>query len=210
MSTQPEKTRTGQTLPMPPELKKWNWGAFLLSWVWGIGNNTYIALFGLIPYVGLVVRVILGFKGNEWAWKNKQWDSVEHFQKVQRRWVKWGIAVWAICAVLGVLFVYFVLTLLRGDHVFKVSLHLIQKDQEITAAIGQPIQTGFVFSGDVHTKGSTGEAKISYPIKGPRGSGQAEVEASQSAGEWKFTRIRVHLKKSKQTIEVAPPRSGDT
>lgn len=27
------------------DIQGWIWGAFLLSWIWGIGNNTYIALF---------------------------------------------------------------------------------------------------------------------------------------------------------------------
>jgi len=25
---------------VPAEIDRWNWGAFLLNWVWGIGNNT--------------------------------------------------------------------------------------------------------------------------------------------------------------------------
>jgi hypothetical protein len=29
---------------VPPEIDCWNWGAFLLNWIWGIGNNTFIAL----------------------------------------------------------------------------------------------------------------------------------------------------------------------
>ena len=34
---------------IPPELDRWNWGAFLLNWIWGVGNNTYIALLTLVP-----------------------------------------------------------------------------------------------------------------------------------------------------------------
>ena len=30
--------------PIPPEIDRWNWGAFLLNWIWGVGNNTFIAL----------------------------------------------------------------------------------------------------------------------------------------------------------------------
>jgi len=36
---------TDQSLPhspaeVPDEIDRWNWGAFLLNWIWGIGNNT--------------------------------------------------------------------------------------------------------------------------------------------------------------------------
>lgn len=35
---------------VPPEIDRWNWGAFLLNWIWGVGNNTFIALLTLVPF----------------------------------------------------------------------------------------------------------------------------------------------------------------
>ena len=35
--------------------KKFNWGAFLLSWIWGLGNRTYITL---LMFVGVVLNII--------------------------------------------------------------------------------------------------------------------------------------------------------
>jgi hypothetical protein len=29
---------------VPPEIRGWNWGAFFLNWIWGVVNETYIAL----------------------------------------------------------------------------------------------------------------------------------------------------------------------
>jgi hypothetical protein len=45
------------------------------------------------------MHIILGFKGREWAWQNDHWDSVEHFQKVQRRWSQWAIGI--VLAMIG-------------------------------------------------------------------------------------------------------------
>jgi len=88
----------GANSAVPPEIRGWNWGGFLMTWIWGIGNNVWIALIallGIIPYVGWVIsltmRIVLGIKGNEWAWQNKKWESVEHFKRVQRTWLWWGI-----------------------------------------------------------------------------------------------------------------------
>jgi hypothetical protein len=50
-------------------------------------------LLALLPGVGFIMHIILGFKGREWAWQNDQWESVEHFQKVQRRWSQWGVGI---------------------------------------------------------------------------------------------------------------------
>ncbi len=78
---------------VPEGIKGWSWGAFLLNWVWAIGNKTWIGLLALIPYGGLIMAIILGFKGREWAWQNKEWESVEHFQRVQKQWNFWGFIV---------------------------------------------------------------------------------------------------------------------
>lgn len=84
----------GLSAVVPPELQGWNWGAFLLTWVWGIGNRVWLALLALIPIplVGLAIAILLGVKGNEWAWQSKKWDSIEQFRRAQRIWLYWGIA----------------------------------------------------------------------------------------------------------------------
>src|SRR5450830_948861 len=73
----------GPNGPFPAELNHWNWGAFLLSWIWSIGNSVWIGLLAIFGPISLIVAIVLGIKGNEWAWKAKKWDSVEHFKTVQ-------------------------------------------------------------------------------------------------------------------------------
>ena len=79
---------------VPDEIKEWNWGAFVLTWIWGVGNRVWVSLVALapVPFLGLAVGIVLGIKGNEWAWQCKKWDSVEQFRKRQRIWMYWGIA----------------------------------------------------------------------------------------------------------------------
>jgi len=38
---------TGKLAILPPEIKGWNWGAFWLTWIWGIRNRTWIAFLDL-------------------------------------------------------------------------------------------------------------------------------------------------------------------
>jgi len=93
----------GNLAVIPPEIRGWNWGAFFLGIIWGIGNNVWIALLELIPFVGWVMIIVLGIKGNEWAWRNKRWNSVEHFKKTQRTWAKWGLAVFVVAFLVGLI-----------------------------------------------------------------------------------------------------------
>ena len=111
------QNNSGQKDATVPEAiaKKFNWGAFLLNWIWGLGNNTYITLLifvgsiaAFIPFIGAFVPLGLciwfGIKGNEWAWQNKHWDSVEHFNEVQKIWTIVGVVLAIIGFVLGFLF----------------------------------------------------------------------------------------------------------
>jgi hypothetical protein len=90
----------GKGALVPDEVKGWNWGAFFLGVIWGVGNRTYLALLVLIPLLGFIMLFVLGMKGSEWAWRNKRWESVEHFKRVQKKWAWWGLAVQVLFFVL--------------------------------------------------------------------------------------------------------------
>ncbi len=107
----------GSLAQIPKEIKGWNWGAFVLGWLWGSYNLTelkekltgkargfaslrskrlWLSLLTIIPYAGLIMCIVLGVKGNKWAWQNKKWDSIEHFKRTQRKWAWWGLGVWLV------------------------------------------------------------------------------------------------------------------
>ncbi|HEY5560915.1 MAG TPA: zinc ribbon domain-containing protein [Clostridiaceae bacterium] len=66
------------------DYKGWNWGAFLITPIWGGINNVYIAFLWFFPLFTLPMSIILGIKGNKWAWQNRIWDSEEEFVSTQR------------------------------------------------------------------------------------------------------------------------------
>ena len=103
----------GENIEVPENVSdKFNWGAFLLTWIWGLGNKTYITLLiivlAFIPFVNLVsgiaqlaLSIWFGIKGNEWAWQNKKFASIEAFHEYQK---KWAIAGTILAIILGILF----------------------------------------------------------------------------------------------------------
>ncbi|WP_293763946.1 hypothetical protein [uncultured Paraglaciecola sp.] len=93
----------GKGQALPDNIKGWSWGAFFLSWIWAIGNKTWIGLIAFVPYIGFIMAIVLGFKGREWAWQNKTWKSVEHFQEVQRRWSFWGVLIVLSFVLIGII-----------------------------------------------------------------------------------------------------------
>ena len=93
----------GRSVVPPSGVKGWSWGAFLLNWIWAIFNRTWVGLFCLVPYIGFIPAVYLGVFGRELAWKNKRWESIEHFNRVQRRWSIWGAILIVGIAGIGIL-----------------------------------------------------------------------------------------------------------
>ena len=109
----------GPNTPVPDSVaRKFNWGAFLLSWIWGLGNKTYITLLvflvGFIPFIGIVLifgmQIWFGIKGNTWAWQNKRFQSIEHFHENQRNWAIAGVTIGGILWFLGIIGVIMALT----------------------------------------------------------------------------------------------------
>ncbi len=90
-----------ESVPVPPEIKGWNWGAFLLSPLWPFSNKVWIGL--LTWVVGWPVAIILGIKGNEWAWKSRRWESIEQFKAHQRGWTIAAFSLLGLIVVLGLL-----------------------------------------------------------------------------------------------------------
>ncbi len=81
----------GKTSHIPDELRGLNWGAFFLTFIWGISMRVPQAWLSLIPFVGELMRIVLLIKGNEWAWQRRRWYSADHFRKTQSWWTKFGI-----------------------------------------------------------------------------------------------------------------------
>ena len=89
--------------PLPAGVSGWSWGAALLNWIWAIGNKVWIGLLAIVPGINIVMFFVLGIKGREWAWKSGQWESVDHFNRVQKKWSQWAVGLTLIFGVGGCL-----------------------------------------------------------------------------------------------------------
>lgn len=80
----------------------WNWGAFFLTFIWGVGNRVWIALLAIVPGINIVMAIILGIYGNDWAYGKNRYLSEAEFKKNQKLWAKWGAIVFVLffCALI--------------------------------------------------------------------------------------------------------------
>jgi len=104
-------------------LKKWNWGAFAFPVIWGlcngvvwplafgflllwlkiitIGNADMVGIYDLIALVvAIVIRIILGIKGNRKAWEyHKDTMDFSKFVSLQRKWNIAGVIFVALLVI---------------------------------------------------------------------------------------------------------------
>jgi hypothetical protein len=64
-----------------------------------------ISFIPVVCYLNIFVSIWFGIKGNEWAWQNKKWDSLEHFHKVQKTWATVGLILFLLNIALSVVIV---------------------------------------------------------------------------------------------------------
>lgn len=201
MNQQQYTSGLGKQSVVPPEVKGWNWGAFLLNWIWGIGNSTYIALLMFVPLVNIFMFFILGAKGNEWAWKNRTWRDVEHFKQTQKSWRNAGFILWLV---VFPLFFTLIGNMLKGE-AFEQSLTAISQHADVVAVIGEPIEAGYFVTGSIRTSGSNGEAYLQYSLSGPKGEAEAYVQAYKDMDVWVLHNVIVHWPESDTRIQVVTP-----
>lgn len=112
----------GKNATVPAEIDRWNWGAFLLNWIWGIGNHTFIALL-----------------------------------------------------------MFTIASALKTSEPYNMAVNRLQGNPQVLAMVGLPMVTGAP-TGNMAVSGPSGHASLSFSVEGPKGKGQAYVEAVKELG----------------------------
>ena len=190
MSGQP----LNQPAEIPPELDRWNWGAFFLNWIWGIGNSTFIALLALIPGVWIVMIIVLGARGSRWAWRNRAWRDAEHVRRTQRNWAIVGLIAWVVVigGVAGL--VTGLPRIMKSSGAYQMTMDAIRADERVTTAIGEDLTDNYWIGGNVSVNADgSGEARLNIPVHGEKGSGTAFSHAVRTAGTWNMRLLVVRV-----------------
>jgi Cytochrome oxidase complex assembly protein 1 len=192
----------------PAEIDRWNWGAFLLNWIWGVGNNTFIALLTLVPFVGLVMPFVLGAKGSRWAWRNGRWDSVAHFKRVQRLWAIWGAVIWLGGIVLFGGIFGGVFYMLKSSEAYRLGVERLEANAEAVNALGAPISTGMPF-GQINFNGAFGRAVLNFSVTGAKAAGQVQLVAFKKDGVWSLTTLKLKIDGRDDVIDLLKEQRAD-
>lgn len=135
---------------------------------------------------------------------------------------KWHQNPWAWCGCgccLGIVVIPFLLAslgvggafwALRNVGVQDEALRLAQSNPAVVEQLGEPLEIGWLMSGNISFENDSGTADYSIPIIGPDGRGKLFVVAERENGEWTFDELYVLI--DGQRIDLAsdaPPQPID-
>ena len=130
-----------------------------------------------------------------------------------RNW-KWCVPVMA--ALLLGLFAAFVLGILalvfgamKSSGPYQHAMARAQADPAVTAALGTPIQAGWLVQGNFSSNGPDGEANLSIPLDGPKADGTLFVVAKKHAGEWRYETLAVDVEGGERIVLVEEARDPE-
>lgn len=114
-----------------------------------------------------------------------------------RNW-KWCVPV--VAALLLALFAAFIFGILalvfgalKSSGPYQQAMARAQADPAVGAALGTPIQAGWLVQGNFSSNGPDGEANLAIPLDGAKADGTLFVVAKKHAGEWRYETLAVNV-----------------
>lgn len=106
----------------------------------------------------------------------------------------------ALTAVLAI--VWLVFGMLRASEPYTVGLAQAQAHPALIAALGEPIEAGWLVSGRIEHNGPRGNAELSIPLRGPKGRATLHLEARRRLGQWEFRHLVAELPDEHRRIDL--------
>jgi hypothetical protein len=108
---------------------------------------------------------------------------------------KWGLIgcglVTLIIVIIVVAAITFAFSVIKSTYVYKDAVRRAESNPEVRAALGTPIESGLLVSGNVHSSNDTGTAELNIPISGPKDKGTLRLTATMRDKKWRYDRLEV-------------------
>lgn len=110
------------------------------------------------------------------------------------------------------LFAWGVLGAIRSSEPYVFAMRRAESHPAAIAALGQPIEAGWAFNGEMQSANGSGEAALVIPVSGPRGEGDLTLEAEMTADTWKIVSLVLAVDGRAERIDLlgddAVPAAG--
>ena len=124
----------------------------------------------------------------------------------QRNW-KWFVPTGCLSliamAVLFVVFIFYTVTsVMKQSTPYVDALEKAVNNEFVIESLGEPIEQDGILQGNISIQNNTGEANISIPLEGPKGSGTVYVVGRKYNGKWTYDKMVIYIDASDETIDL--------
>ncbi len=157
----------------------------------------------LVPLFGTFYTFVIGAKGNEWAWENNSWESIEAFKATQQKWSFGALAF------LLVLVLYVIVSLNLSFRDFeespsvKLALAELEQSESFQSKIGIPYDYS-LNAGKIGGHDAKGYAEMDLDIEGDNGEGVFFFKASHVNRNWQLDCLTIQFADTQETETVIP------
>jgi hypothetical protein len=125
-----------------------------------------------------------------------------------RNW-KWALPVGCLAPLLVVAgcvtaVIVMVPRIIRSSEPYRHAVSEARASPAVRELLGEPIEEAALPGGNINVSGSAGDADLSIPLSGPKGSATLYVVGTRTAGEWEYATLRVKPDGDGETIDLAP------
>jgi tetratricopeptide (TPR) repeat protein len=96
----------------------------------------------------------------------------------------------AVMALLGVGFVAFLMSLIKGSEPYRMTEALIVQSEAIRAVVGPDLRLGYWVGGSVETENDRGSAQLLVSVRGAEGSTKVHAVLDRERGQWAIKRAK--------------------
>jgi len=126
-----------------------------------------------------------------------------------RNW-KWVVPVGCLGPVVvcggGItLLVAIVFGALKSSDVYTDALARAKASREVQAQLGEPVKEGWWVGGNIKIENDTGDADLTIPLSGPKGTANLHATAKKAGGKWSYSTLEVIPDRSDTRIDLRGP-----
>ena len=97
-----------------------------------------------------------------------------------------------------------VVSVFSDSEIYENALKIAKGNEEVQQTLGdlQPIDLMAIAEGTIKYSNNNNTVDISVRVKGLKGKGKLDISANKVQNEWVYSRIKIRIKRPKQTIKI--------
>ena len=135
-------------------------------------------------------------------------EAIAHRQSWWKRNWKWALPTGG-CLLIVILIIVFigsifygVTSLMSDSKAYTDAMEKATSNEVVTSILGTPIEQNGIMGGSINYSSGYSEAKITIPIKGPKGEATIRVEGGGTDEVWTYEQMDVFISETGEVINL--------